>query len=358
MTSNIQIDILTPIFGNSGVENIIRKLGPYLQQHGFHVRIVSLMWKGQGEIPDSIEFFPLSDGSEESPFDHFAKNYAEFLQKNGKPDIILATAWPILTLVARVATQELNRGSCKIISWPHQPIDVYVSDGYGGMECFKLSDAVFVLNRKTYDLIRDRSHMCNVVQVRNPVSFTQCPLRSRNGWREKTLLFVGRIASQKRLDIILQAVSRTKEHWKLIIIGDGDEKDDLPELIELLHIENQVVLKGWQANPWESAEDISALVMASDFECLPMTALESLASGIPVISTPVDGIIEIIKPGVNGFLYPFEDIDGLTNILDAMSDGVLPEISPEACRESITPFEEEKVLCDFREKLLMVFNNT
>ncbi len=117
-------------------------------------------------------------------------------------------------------------------------------------------------------------------------------------------------------------------------------------------------LIGWQADPWEYADGISAMVMASDFECLPMTALESLASGIPVISTPVDGIIEIIKPGVNGFLYPFEDINGLTNILDAMSDGILPEISPEACRASVMPFEEEKVLCDFREKLLMVYYNT
>ncbi len=356
--STIQIDILTPVYGNSGVENIIRELGPYLQQNGFHVRIVSLMWKGRGEIPDTIEFFPLSDGSEESPFDHFAKNYAEFLQKHGKPDIILATAWPILTFVARLVIQELNHGSCKIISWPHQPIDVYVSDGYGGMECFKLSDAVFVLNRKTYDLILARDHNCNVIQVRNPVNFTKRPLRRRNGRNEKTLLFIGRIASQKRPDIILQAISRTKERWKLIMIGDGDEKNDLPELIDLLHIKDQVELIGWQADPWEYADGISAMVMASDFECLPMTALESLASGIPVISTPVDGIIEIIKPGVNGFLYPFEDINGLTNILDAMSDGTLPEISPEACRASVMPFEQEKVLCDFREKLLMVYHNT
>ncbi len=98
--------------------------------------------------------------------------------------------------------------------------------------------------------------------------------------------------------------------------------------------------------------------MASDFECLPLVALESLASGIPVISTPIDGIPEIIKPEVNGFLYPFQDIDGLADILDAMSDRILPEISSEACRNSVMDFEEEHVLTDLKEKLLKVWNES
>lgn len=352
----IQLDILMPVFGKSGVENVVNRIGPYLQQNGFHVRVVSLMWKGQGAVHNTIEFFPLSDGTQIFSYKQFADCYAEFLRTHGSPDIILATSWPIMTVVARLSIQKTNYRACKIISWPHQPIDIYVTNKLGGIESFNISDAVFALNQKTLNIIKAHSASCNVVLAKNPISLTHYCIQPRNGWKDKTLLFVGRISAQKRLDIILQAISRTKEIWKLILIGEGEEQDDLPELIRLLNIEDQVILTGWQNDPWQSAKGISALVMASDFECLPLVALESLASGIPVISTPVDGISEIIKPGVNGFLYPFEDIDGLAGILDAMSDGILPEISSEACRESVMEFEEERVLRDFREKILKVWN--
>ncbi len=356
MLTNIHIDILLPIGGQGGVENVVNKIAPYLQKQGACVRVVQFVWSGIHWVHESLAFYPLVNDGGEYSSEQLIGHYTGFMTHQGKPDIILATAWPLMTLVAQESLKRLNKGTCKIISWPHQSIDVYASTGCGGMEYLALSDAIFALNQKTYNMIKAHNKDCKVFIVKNPVNFTQCPIQPAWITKDRTLLFVGRLAAQKRVDIILEAVSLAKDTWKLILIGEGEEEGTLQELVRFLHIERQVYFMGWIDNPWETISGISAFVMASDYECLPLSAIESLASGIPVISTPVDGIIEIIKPGINGFLYPLKDSRRLADILDAMADGILPVPAPEACRESVMDFEETEVLCVFAKNLVEVLN--
>ncbi|MCM1543522.1 MAG: glycosyltransferase, partial [Blautia sp.] len=95
---------------------------------------------------------------------------------------------------------------------------------------------------------------------------------------------------------------------------------------------------------------------ASEYEGFPVAAIESMASGIPVISTPVDGIVELIKPGINGFLFPQGDSTALADILNAISSGKLPSIRPETCRETVADYEEQKVCTEFSEAIMAVLD--
>jgi UDP-D-galactose:(glucosyl)LPS alpha-1,6-D-galactosyltransferase len=85
-------------------------------------------------------------------------------------------------------------------------------------------------------------------------------------------------------------------------------------------------------------------------------ALEGLARGIPVISTPVEGLAECIKPGVNGYLYEKGSSEGLAEVLDAVAAGVLPDIQPEACVSSVAKYEKETVLSDIVSKIEKLLN--
>ena len=102
--------------------------------------------------------------------------------------------------------------------------------------------------------------------------------------------------------------------------------------------------QGWKNNPWEDYNDVTALVLASDYEGFYLVAVEALARGIPVISPPVDGIGEYIVPGVNGYFYSQGDSSELAMVLDALAGGILPAVVPENCVKSVAVYEKEKVL--------------
>lgn len=350
--SNLQkIDILMPVGEKGGVENVVGKTAVYLMNRGYQVRVVQLVWEQVRWVPETVEFHPLLEGKGHYSLNQFAEKYSEFLHTHGEPDLIIATTWPMMVLVAKLAFLAVSHAHGKIIAWPHGPLEQYVKAGFGGMECLEKADAVFVLNRRTEAMLKRNPNCREVNIVRNPVDFTKCHIQEQTSTEELRLLFVGRLSVEKRLDFVLDALISTKAAWKLRIIGDGDERGALEKKVQELSLQERVEFYGWQQNPWKYADQVTATVLSSSYECFPMAAVESLACGIPVIAPPVDGIAELIKPGSNGYIYSGRDSNSLTHILDTIALGETPVISPEQCRESVLHFEESQALKDFEEKM-------
>lgn len=351
-----KIDILMPVGEKGGVENVVSKTAVYLMDRGYQVRVIQLVWEQVQWVPEKVEFHALLEGKGHYSLNQFAEKYAEFLHTHGKPDLIFATTWPTMVLVAKLAFLAISHAHGKIIAWPHGPLEQYVKAGFGGMECLEKADAVFVLNRRTEAMLKRNPNCQEVTIVRNPVDFTICNIQEGPSAEEPCLLFVGRLSKEKRLELVLDALQHTKAAWKLRIIGDGDERSALEKRVQELSLEERVTFYGWQKEPWKYADKVTATVLSSSYECFPMVAVESLACGIPVIAPPVDGIAELIKPGSNGFIYSRGDRNALTHILDTIAAGETPAISPEQCRQSVLSFEESQALMDFEEKMTGVLD--
>lgn len=351
-----KIDILMPVGEKGGVENVVSRTALYLMEKGYQVRVVQLVWENVRWVPEEVEFYPLLQGRGHYSLDHFVDKYTEFYQEHGTPDLILATTWPAMVLVAKLTVLALPQAHCKIVSWLHGPVEQYVRAGFGGMESLEKADAVFVLNRRTEEMLNRNPNCHNVSIVRNPVDFSQCPVQEQSSTGEPCLLFVGRISKEKRLDLILHALYNTKVAWRLKIIGDGEDRRSVEKLVQDLSLEEWVEFCGWKEKPWGHTDGVTATVLSSEYECFPMVAVESLVCGIPVIAPPVDGITELIEPGSNGYLYTKGDFHALAKTLDSIALGETPAISSETCRQSVADFEESKVLADFEEKLANVFD--
>ena len=352
---NLQkIDILMPVGEKGGVEKVVGKTAVYLLEKGYHVRIVQLVWEHVHWAPENVEFYPLMEGRGQYTLNQFVEKYVKFLNEQGTPNLILATTWPLVVLIAKMSIMTLNHTRCKIVSWLHAPIEEYVRAGFGGMECLKTADAVFVLNKRTETMLMTSNIIKKVVLVKNPIDFTRCPMSKEWNRDARRLLYVGRVSVEKRLDVVLYALSLAKEKWYFRIIGSGEEKEKLEELVEKLSLEEQVEWLGWKENPWEYADEVTATVLSSEYESFPMTLIESLACGIPMIASLVDGIVELIEPGVNGLLYPKGNSEELARILDTISAGNIFQIHPEVCRRAVLEYEESSVLRDFEEKLMEV----
>jgi colanic acid/amylovoran biosynthesis glycosyltransferase len=108
------------------------------------------------------------------------------------------------------------------------------------------------------------------------------------------------------------------------IAGDGPLRNDLENLIDDLNVNDHVRLLGWkrQEEIVELMKGASILLAPSvtgkdgDQEGIPVTLMESLAQGLPVLSTQHSGIPELVQDGKSGFLVPERDVDALAERLE------------------------------------------
>jgi len=144
------------------------------------------------------------------------------------------------------------------------------------------------------------------------------------------ILFVGRIARVRRIEILLQAVARLSIPCQLILVG-GEEKtsslsksgylDELKNLCKALNINDQVTFVGEVPQDelfnWYSKGDI--FVYPSLYENFGQPILEAAAAGLPIISTSVGVARELITDNETGFLFT-GDVQELADRITQLSD--------------------------------------
>jgi glycosyltransferase involved in cell wall biosynthesis len=123
------------------------------------------------------------------------------------------------------------------------------------------------------------------------------------------LVSAGRLAKEKDYNTLIKAFSYVLPQFpsKLIILGDGPEKDALRNLICTLGLEDSVLLCGYTDNPYVFIKNAEIFVLSSITEALPSVLIEALALETKVVSTDCGGAREILKDGRLGILSPIGD---------------------------------------------------
>ena len=119
------------------------------------------------------------------------------------------------------------------------------------------------------------------------------------------LIYVGRLTYQKNPQRLLRLCARLKESkpdLKVAIVGTGELEEELKTLCKELNLEDTVHFLGFQPNPIKMVADSKAVILTSRWEGTPMCALEAMALGTPVVSTPSDGMKDLLTDGVSGYL--------------------------------------------------------
>ncbi len=145
-------------------------------------------------------------------------------------------------------------------------------------------------------------------------------------WDPPVLLWAGRVEPQKRLDVLLsafQSVASTHPTVRLRIVGGGTQLDEMRALARELGIADRVDFTGRiapDAVP-QMFNESTLFVMSSDYEGLPMAALEAGQLGRPMVCTDAGGTAEAVIPGETGLVVPPEDPEGLAAaLLDLLND--------------------------------------
>lgn len=144
------------------------------------------------------------------------------------------------------------------------------------------------------------------------------------------ILFLGRMSEPKnplRLIKVLNLVHDRYPQLQAAIVGKGDMEPQVREAVAASGAQGYIHLLGYQENGYGLLKHAKLMIMTSLWEGTPMCALEAMALGVPIVSTPVDGLCDLVGPGKTGFLE--ETDEGLADrCLEIIrDDGLRAELS-------------------------------
>lgn len=126
------------------------------------------------------------------------------------------------------------------------------------------------------------------------------------------IVHVGRFHSVKRHDILLKAFKLSNLPTKLVLVGDGAERNNILKLIDELELQEKVIVTGFIQNPYPIIKNAKLLILSSEYEGLPTVLIESLMLNTPVISTDCpSGPNEILENELEKYLVKVSDIEDL-----------------------------------------------
>ncbi len=137
------------------------------------------------------------------------------------------------------------------------------------------------------------------------------------------LVAVGRLEPQKDYPMLIEAFARVRinRDARLIILGEGREREGLEALIKARGLENDVRLEGFVSNPQAYVARSDLFVLSSRWEGLPTVLIEALCCGTPVVSTDCpSGPQEILAGGTYGPLVPVGDAEAFSQAINAALD--------------------------------------
>lgn len=156
------------------------------------------------------------------------------------------------------------------------------------------------------------------------------PAEVRLRWRRKegipdealVMVHVGRFTLQKNHEMLIRAFAKLRLPASacLLLVGEGELQAQTEQLVRELGVADRVRFLGVRADIPELLNASDIFVLPSRWEGNPMSVMEAMAAGLPVVATAVGGVPELVQDGTTGLLVPNEDTEALAQALQRLVD--------------------------------------
>lgn len=313
---NNKILFLCNCLHNGGAQRVLVSLANYMAEQGYDVSILASFNNGAYPLHNDIKVKYVGYGK-----------YLDFIRvarkeiKNETPNVVIAFEY-FFNILASIACLGLN--TRLIISERNDPARV----GSGVLKnlirnfLYRFADVLVCQTPDAKDFFPPYIQKKTVV-IPNPLK-PNLPFRIIKK-REKEVVTFCRLNRQKNLPMLIEAFYRfAKTHldYRLSIYGDGEEKNNIENLIEQYNLSSKVSIIGACDNVHDHVIDSAMFVLPSNYEGLSNSMLEAIAIGIPTICTdcPCGGARMIIENGKNGVLIPVGDVNALLEAMCRIAD--------------------------------------
>lgn len=327
---NKRIAILIDTLNGGGAEKVCLTLFEAMLARGVNAHLIVLKRKFEYDLPDTKNIHFIFDNENIRLYSYFvqkraAKQLNELVSEIGPFDAIFSNLDFAHAVLAKSnlpncfyvvhnsieKTLETHRRLGPIKYWRKKRAINHLN----GKRLITVSEGIKreIINAKTISPI-------DVHVIYNPIDLEQL-LNDSNKPDDEVpdrpyILFMGRIAKQKRVDILIQAFQFVKTDVDLVILTSNLKK--LNKVIaKHNHANKRVIGLNFKQNPYPIVKNAQALVLSSDFEGLGMVLIEALACGTPAVSTDCPhGPNEILTGDLGQFLAPVGNPEKLAEKID------------------------------------------
>jgi len=215
--------------------------------------------------------------------------------------------------------------ACKIVSTPHG----WSKDMDFKLWCYEmldrcvflLLDAVAPLSEDIYRPLQNIPILKNKLYlIENGVDISEIDAVTANDLAIKQLKkknthligYIGQLISRKGLDVLLEAAAKiTSLDWRIILIGDGEQKNELVQIAQRLNILDRVEFLGFRADRIAFLKGFDVFVLPSKLEGIPRCLMEALAAEVPVVASDIPGCRDLITTNETGLLFSQDSPDDL-----------------------------------------------
>ena len=365
-----KISLFLPDLRGGGAEKVAVNLANEMVRRGFDIDVVLI--KIQGELLVDLEPSINVIDLDSERIRNSVKPYISYL-KNNKPDVILASMWP-LTSIAIIANRLAKSQSTVVISehttWSRSQIVRKWSRRWMTRLImsltFPFADGIITVSKgAAADLARfSFTKRQSITVIYNPIvdegKMESCYSSVTHLWpkAEYHLLGVGTLKPVKDFSTLLKAFAlvRNKVDASLIILGVGELKSELLSLSSKMGISSYVSFPGFVRDTTPFYQSADLFVLSSLAEGFGNVIVEAMASGTPVVATDCQsGPREILKDGKYGKLVPISDADTLAN---AIVDSIKETHDAEILKQRASEFTIDKITSQYLNVMLPEAANT
>jgi glycosyltransferase involved in cell wall biosynthesis len=275
-----------------------------------------------------------------------------------KPDALITYNWGAIEWAAANLIQRLRH--------------IHIEDGFGPEEAAgQLKRRVlfrrFVLNVRSLVVLPSRTLVAiatdiwridpkRVLYVPNGIPCTRFQSLPRQQIQFKghgpVIGTVATLRKEKALDRLIHAFWKLQQHKtaRLVIAGDGAERRALENLVASYHLDDRVTFTGNLGHPEEALAGFDVFAVTSDTEQMPLSVLEAMAAGLPVVSTDVGDIRSMVSDENRPFLVD-RDSNAVANAIDQLlEDAALRERLGTVNRaRAMAEYDEDKMFSTYRQ---------
>lgn len=308
-----------PVLTGGGAERVVSVLASGLAEKGYKVSLLlNKRCEDEYSISPNVNVFslPISLAKSGGVIHKIIKTVIRFkIIKDINPDVIIPFLHGVVepTYICNVLLRKKFVDTIRISPQMDDVGNRIIRDFI-----ISKSDACFLQTESQKEYFASRiQKKCFVVS--NPISDIFISDIPHKSIRPRTIICVGRLTKQKNHMMAIKAVAQLRGEYndiKLVIYGEGPEKNALEHYIYNNRLQESVFLKGRIMDIKSGYDNADIFILSSDFEGFPNALMEAMSCGIPCISTDCPtGPRDIITDGENGLLIPPKDEKALEDAI-------------------------------------------